>query len=61
MRTPPPSRTSVGAIVATTGTMLGAADALEVPLVGLLGSTEYYPRFHGRVPRRMLAVGPEVA
>jgi putative acetyltransferase len=25
--------------------MLSAADALEVPLVGLLGSPEYYSRF----------------
>jgi putative acetyltransferase len=35
--------------------VLGAADALELPLVGLLGSTEYYPRY-GFVPAIRLGI-----
>jgi putative acetyltransferase len=35
--------------------VLAAADALEVPLVGLLGSTEYYPRY-GFVPAARLGI-----
>ena len=35
--------------------VLGAADALDVPLVGLLGSTEYYSRF-GFVPAASLGI-----
>jgi putative acetyltransferase len=37
--------------------VLAAADALELPLVGLLGSTEYYPRF-GFVPAARLGIEP---
>lgn len=36
---------------------LAAADALELPLVGLLGSTEYYPRY-GFVPATQLGIEP---
>ena len=36
---------------------LGAADALDEPLVGLLGSLQYYPRF-GFVPGSRLGVIP---
>lgn len=39
---------------------LGAADALDEPLVGLLGSLEYYPRF-GFVPGTRLGIVPDVA
>ncbi|AYF73505.1 N-acetyltransferase [Nocardia yunnanensis] len=39
---------------------LGAADALDEPLVGLLGSLEYYPRF-GFVPGPRLGIVPDVA
>jgi putative acetyltransferase len=35
--------------------VLAAADALELPLVGLLGSTEYYPRY-GFVPAAQLGI-----
>jgi putative acetyltransferase len=35
--------------------VLGAADALELPLVGLLGSTAYYPRY-GFVPAAQLGI-----
>ncbi|MVU83585.1 GNAT family N-acetyltransferase [Nocardia sp. ET3-3] len=38
---------------------LGAADALDEPLVGLLGSLEYYPRF-GFVPGARLGIVPDV-
>jgi putative acetyltransferase len=41
-------------------TALGAADALELPLVGLLGSTEYYPRF-GFVPSTRVRIDPPEA
>ncbi|WP_327152558.1 GNAT family N-acetyltransferase [Nocardia sp. NBC_01329] len=37
---------------------LGAADALDEPLVGLLGSLEYYPRF-GFQPGERLGVVPD--
>ncbi|MTE16588.1 GNAT family N-acetyltransferase [Nocardia aurantiaca] len=37
---------------------LGAADALDEPLVGLLGSLEYYPRF-GFVPGTRLGIIPD--
>jgi putative acetyltransferase len=37
--------------------VLAAADALELPLVGLLGSTEYYPRY-GFVPATELGIEP---
>ncbi|MGW4531584.1 GNAT family N-acetyltransferase [Nocardia sp. NPDC004340] len=37
---------------------LGAADALDEPLVGLLGSLEYYPRF-GFVPGARVGIIPD--
>ncbi|MBF6239881.1 GNAT family N-acetyltransferase [Nocardia otitidiscaviarum] len=37
---------------------LGAADALDEPLVGLLGSLDYYPRF-GFVPGARLSIVPD--
>ncbi|MEV6323183.1 N-acetyltransferase [Nocardia sp. NPDC051787] len=37
---------------------LGAADALDEPLVGLLGSLEFYPRF-GFVPAARLGITPD--
>ena len=37
--------------------VLAAADALELPLVGLVGSTEYYARF-GFVPGTQLGIEP---
>ena len=40
--------------------VLGAADALDEPLVALLGHTEYYPRFGSR-PARELGITPPVA
>ncbi|MFB8005373.1 GNAT family N-acetyltransferase [Nocardia sp. NPDC056000] len=39
---------------------LGAADALDEPLVGLLGSLDYYPRF-GFVPGVRLGITPDQA
>lgn len=39
---------------------LAAADAMHEPLVVLLGSTEYYPRF-GFVPAASVAIEPDVA
>ncbi len=39
--------------------VLGAADALEEPLVALMGHTEYYPRFGFR-PAAELGIGPPV-
>ena len=39
--------------------VLGAADALEEPLVALLGHTEYYPRFGFR-PAAELGIAPPV-
>ncbi|MGW0182385.1 GNAT family N-acetyltransferase [Nocardia sp. NPDC003345] len=38
--------------------VLGAADALDEPLVGLLGSLEYYPRF-GFQPAERLGIAPD--
>ena len=35
--------------------VVAAADALELPLIGLLGSTEYYPRY-GFVPASQLRI-----
>jgi putative acetyltransferase len=40
--------------------VLGAADALDEPVVVLLGHTEYYPRFGFR-PARELGITPPVA
>ncbi|MBF6357487.1 N-acetyltransferase [Nocardia higoensis] len=37
---------------------IGAADALDEPLIGLLGSLEYYPRF-GFVPSARLGITPD--
>ncbi|WP_159841778.1 GNAT family N-acetyltransferase [Nocardia sp. CY41] len=37
---------------------LGAADALDEPLIGLLGSLEFYPRF-GFVPAARLGITPD--
>ncbi|WP_054816011.1 GNAT family N-acetyltransferase [Nocardia arizonensis] len=37
---------------------LGAADALDEPLVGVLGSLDYYPRF-GFVPAARLGIVPD--
>jgi putative acetyltransferase len=37
--------------------VLAAADALEIPLVGLVGSTEYYPRY-GFVSAGKLGIEP---
>ncbi|WP_040799012.1 GNAT family N-acetyltransferase [Nocardia higoensis] len=37
---------------------IGAADALDEPLIGLLGSLEYYPRF-GFVPAARLGITPD--
>lgn len=37
---------------------IGAADALDEPLIGLLGSLEYYPRF-GFVPSARLRITPD--
>lgn len=39
---------------------LGAADALDEPLVGLLGSLDYYPRF-GFQPAERLGLAPDRA
>ncbi|MFC9998412.1 GNAT family N-acetyltransferase [Nocardia sp. NPDC127526] len=39
---------------------LGAADALDEPLIGLLGSLDYYPRF-GFVPGVRLGIVPDEA
>jgi putative acetyltransferase len=52
---PEHQRQGVGA--ALMHAVLAAADALELPLVGLLGSTEYYPRF-GFVPAAQLGIEP---
>jgi putative acetyltransferase len=38
--------------------VLGAADALDEPLVGLLGSLDYYPRF-GFQPAERLGLAPD--
>jgi putative acetyltransferase len=36
---------------------VAAADALELPLIGLVGSTEYYPRY-GFIPATQLGIEP---
>lgn len=38
--------------------VVGAADALDEPLIGLLGSLEYYPRF-GFQPAERLGIAPD--
>lgn len=52
---PPHQRRGVG--LALVHAALGAADALDVPLVGLLGSPAYYGRF-GFVPSTSLGIDP---
>jgi len=52
-----PDRQRAGVGSALMHAVLAAADALDVPLVGLLGSREYYPRF-GFVPSREVGVEP---
>lgn len=47
-----------GAGAALMHAALGAADALDEPLVGLLGSLEYYPQF-GFVPAARLGIAPD--
>lgn len=49
-------RTGVGS--ALMHAAIGAADALDEPLIGLLGSLEYYPRF-GFVPSARLGITPD--
>ena len=48
-----------GAGAALMHAVLGAADALEEPLVALVGHTEYYPRFGFR-PAAELRIAPPV-
>ncbi|MDQ3537277.1 MAG: N-acetyltransferase [Actinomycetota bacterium] len=55
---PAVQRRGVGA--ALMHAVLGAADALEEPLVALLGHTNYYPRFGFR-PADQLGITPPVA
>lgn len=55
---PAAQRRGVGA--ALLHAVLGAADALEEPLVALLGHTDYYPRFGFR-PADQLGITPPVA
>lgn len=52
-------RQGTGAGSALMHAALGAADALDAPLVALLGHLDYYPRF-GFVPAAQLAIRPEV-
>jgi putative acetyltransferase len=52
-----PARQGRGTGAALLHAVLGAADALELPLVGLLGSPELYGRF-GFVPAASLGVEP---
>ena len=40
--------------------VIGAADALDEPLIGLLGSLDYYPRF-GFQPAERLGITPDRA
>ncbi|MGG7102613.1 GNAT family N-acetyltransferase [Rhodococcus sp. 24CO] len=40
--------------------VIGAADALDVPLLALLGSTEYYPRFGFVTSTKVGVESPEV-
>ncbi|MEV0249245.1 N-acetyltransferase [Nocardia sp. NPDC050712] len=51
-------RQGAGAGAALMHAALGAADALDEPLVGLLGSPEYYPQF-GFVPAARLGITPD--
>ncbi|MEU8896690.1 N-acetyltransferase [Nocardia sp. NPDC048505] len=53
-----PEHQGVGAGAALMHAALGAADALDEPLVGLLGSREYYPPF-GFVPAARLGITPD--
>lgn len=53
-----PGRQGAGVGAGLMHAALGAADALDEPLVGLLGSLEYYPRF-GFVPGVRLGVVPD--
>lgn len=50
-----PEHQRQGVGVAMMHAALAAADALEIPLVALLGSRDYYPRF-GFVPAAQLAI-----
>jgi putative acetyltransferase len=52
-----PSHQRAGVGHALMHAALAAADATDVPLVGLLGSTAYYPRF-GFVPATTLGIVP---
>ncbi|WP_067668017.1 GNAT family N-acetyltransferase [Nocardia miyunensis] len=52
-----PERQRAGVGSALVHAALGAADALDEPLVGLLGSLEYYPRF-GFQPGSRLGIVP---
>jgi len=53
-----PERQHAGVGAGLMHAALGAADALDEPLVGLLGSLQYYPRF-GFVPGARLGVVPD--
>lgn len=55
-----PDRQKSGVGSALVHAALGAADALDEPLVGLLGDPGYYQRF-GFVPAARLGVAPDVA
>jgi putative acetyltransferase len=55
----PPEHQGHGIGAALMHAVLGAADALDEPLVALLGHLDYYPRF-GFVPGSTLAVDPGV-
>jgi putative acetyltransferase len=52
-----PAHQGRGVGLALMHAVLGAADALDFPLVGLLGSTAYYARF-GFVPATTLGIEP---
>ncbi|MGV9615514.1 GNAT family N-acetyltransferase [Nocardia xishanensis] len=53
-----PEHQGVGVGSALMHAALGAADALDEPLIGLLGSLDYYPRF-GFVPAARLGIAPD--
>lgn len=55
----PPQHQGHGIGAALMHAVLGAADALDEPLVALLGHLDYYPRF-GFVPGSTLAIDPGV-
>ncbi|WP_432420739.1 GNAT family N-acetyltransferase, partial [Nocardia farcinica] len=62
-RAPPPGggaadRQRAGVGSALMHAAIGAADALDEPLIGLLGSLEYYPRF-GFGPAARLGITPD--